>query len=199
MNDIAKLPFVFDVSRTLKQLQQLDAQSWLAHYNTRDYEGNWNVLALRSGWGHPSNIYSVPLPAENYQDTPLLSLFPDVQRMLDELKCPKTSVRFMRLCAGAVIKEHTDDGLDATDAEARLHIPIQTHEQVEFYLNQQRVQMRQGECWYLNFGKPHRVSNPSPADRIHLVIDCINNTWLRDLIEHAGNHTNQDTLNRSYI
>jgi hypothetical protein len=43
--------------------------------------------------------------------------------------------------------------------------------------------MKEGEYWYLDLGKPHRVENRSEQDRIHLVVDCVLNGWLRQIIE----------------
>jgi quercetin dioxygenase-like cupin family protein len=60
----------------------------------------------------------------------------------------------------------------------RLHIPITTNAQLEFYLNKQRVIMQEGECWFLNFNYPHAVNNLGKTDRIHLVMDCNVNDWL---------------------
>ncbi|MBP6303961.1 MAG: aspartyl/asparaginyl beta-hydroxylase domain-containing protein [Bacteroidia bacterium] len=191
MSDIFRFPYTFNVEQTKQQLLNFADGKWIAHYNKKDYVGDWNVLALRSGWGHPENIYSVPMPADNYKDTPLLDFFPEVRNILNHLACDKTSVRFMRLCAGAEIKEHCDDELDITTSkEARLHVPVQTHDQVEFYLNNKRVMMKEGECWYLNFNLPHSVKNSGTTDRIHLVIDCVVNDWLLQQmnlpVEHVG-------------
>jgi hypothetical protein len=57
---------------------------------------------------------------------------------------------------------------------------------VEFVLNQVRVIMNEGECWYLNLNEPHHVTNRGAADRIHLVVDCVVNDWLRDLMLAAA-------------
>jgi len=43
----------------------------------------------------------------------------------------------------------------------------------------ERVILREGECWYVNTSLPHRVANLGQTDRIHLVIDCEVNGWLR--------------------
>ena len=184
--DVVKLPFTFYTQRIADSLANLSPSHWIDHYNTRDYSGTWDVLALRSGWGHASNIYSVPMPGNFFQDTTLMQFFPDVTTILDILQCPKKAVRLMRLCAGAEIKEHCDDELDiALSKEARLHIPVQTNEEVEFYLNGKRVWLRTGECWYLNFNLPHKVINNGTIDRIHLVIDCEVNPWLIDTLTHV--------------
>jgi hypothetical protein len=50
---------------------------------------------------------------------------------------------------------------------------------VSFFLAGERLLMNEGESWYLNFNLPHRVENRSCADRIHLVLDCVLNDWLR--------------------
>ena len=39
--------------------------------------------------------------------------------------------------------------------------------------------MLEGEAWYLNFNLKHSVRNHGVSERIHLVIDCIANDWLR--------------------
>jgi hypothetical protein len=43
--------------------------------------------------------------------------------------------------------------------------------------------MPEGEYWYLDLGKPHRVENRSNRDRVHLVVDCVLNEWLHQVIE----------------
>jgi mannose-6-phosphate isomerase-like protein (cupin superfamily) len=68
----------------------------------------------------------------------------------------------------------------------RLHIPVITNREVEFVLNQVHVVMNEGDCWYLNVNQPHRVANRGATDRIHLVIDCVVNDWLRELLLAAA-------------
>jgi quercetin dioxygenase-like cupin family protein len=69
--------------------------------------------------------------------------------------------------------------LSIEDGCARIHIPVKTSSEVEFYLDGKRIEMNEGEAWYLNLNLPHRVENKSPNERVHLVIDCIANDWLR--------------------
>lgn len=99
------------------------------------------------------------------------------------LRCPLKSVRLLKLTAGSHIREHRDDDLGWEAGEIRLHVPIITDPGVEFFLNGQRVVMQEGECWYLDLSLPHRVQNRSSVDRIHLVIDCLLNDWLRAIID----------------
>ena len=93
------------------------------------------------------------------------------------------SVRLLNLAAGAIIQEHRDHGLAYEQGEARLHIPVHTNEHVSFYVNGELVPMAEGSCWYINANLPHRVANEGKADRIHLVVDCLVNDWLREQFE----------------
>ena len=70
-------------------------------------------------------------------------------------------------------------------AMARLHIPIQTNDEVVFRLNGTRVLLEEGECWYLRFSDPHSVGNRGKTDRIHLVIDVEVNAWLTKLLANG--------------
>ena len=57
---------------------------------------------------------------------------------------------------------------------------IVTHEEVYFYVDDQRVIMRPGELWYCDFTHPHRVHNKSSIGRVHMVLDLKVNDWLRE-------------------
>ena len=50
---------------------------------------------------------------------------------------------------------------------------------VEFAVEGKALPMGEGECWYINFNLPHRIHNRGTTDRVHLVIDCVLNDWLR--------------------
>lgn len=176
-----KLPIQFDVARLQQEAMGLTAGLWKQHYNTKDYEGSWSTIPLRSFMGNLDAHFSAPVSQSGqnyYQDTPLMQHCPYVQEVLNYFQCEKTAVRLMNLAAGAVIKEHRDDALNLESGEARLHIPVQTNSQVEFYVEDDRVQLLEGDCWYLNLSLRHRVSNLGSTDRIHLVIDCVVNDWL---------------------
>lgn len=64
----------------------------------------------------------------------------------------------------------------------RLHVPVITSAEVIFFLDAHRIEMKAGECWYLDLSLPHWVENRSSTDRVHLVIDCEVNDWLREIL-----------------
>jgi len=158
------------------------ADEYVPHFNTAYYQGDWSAVPLRSIGGRVDQIYPDPTAKDAFADTPLLGRCAYIREMLATLLCPLRSVRFLRLKAGSTIKEHRDHELGFDDGEVRLHIPVATNTEVEFVLNQVRIVMNEGECWCLNVNELHRVANRGATDRFHLVIDCVVNDWLRDLL-----------------
>lgn len=178
MDDFFKLPLSFDVAKLQQAVNAFPAEDWIPHFNTGYYSGDWSAIPLRSVNGDPKRIFPDPTGKESYQDTPHLSKHVYIKEVVDSFECEKVDVRLMRLNAGSNIKEHRDYDLGFEDGMVRLHIPVTTNPQLEFYLNKKRVVMLEGECWFLNFNYPHAVNNLGKTDRIHLVMDCIVNDWL---------------------
>jgi len=184
--DAVKLPLRFDAARLQADLAQLAAGDFVPHFNTAYYQGDWSAVPLRSVGGRADHIYPDPTAKEAFADTPLLARCPYLREVLATLRCPQQATRLLRLRAGSVIQEHRDHELGFEDGEVRLHIPVRTNPDVEFVLNQVRVVLPEGECWYLNVNQPHRVANRGATDRIHLVVDCVVNDWLQDLLLAAA-------------
>jgi hypothetical protein len=178
-----RLPLVFDPVRLQRDLALVRADEWVAHFNKQDYDGAWSGVSLRGVGGIAAGIYTAPLaPLETFADTPVLVRCPYLAEVLRQFHCPLRSVRLLRLCPGSVIREHRDDRLGLEDGEARIHVPISTNPSVAFFVNGERLTMNPGETWYIDFSLPHRVSNLGETDRVHLVIDCVVNDWLRGML-----------------
>jgi quercetin dioxygenase-like cupin family protein len=177
--DTFKLSFSFDAARLRADLERVEPSEWVPHFNTRYYEGVWSAAALRSVGGSATQIYPDPTAQAAYADTPTLARCDNIRRALATFRCPLLSARLLKLEAGSRIREHRDYNLGYEDGEVRIHVPVVTSDEAEFYLGGRRVVMRAGESWYLNFNLPHRVENNGATDRIHLVVDCVVNDWLR--------------------
>ena len=174
-----KLPLSFEPALLQTELERVEPGDWVPHFNKRYYEGAWSVAALRSVGGSSTQIYPDPTAQGNFADTPILSRCPYIRQVLAAFHCELQAVRFLKLSAGSRIREHKDYNLGFEDGEIRIHIPVRTNPQVEFYLGGERLMMHEGEAWYVNFNFPHRVANLGATDRVHLVIDCLLNDWLR--------------------
>lgn len=176
-----KLPFHFDPERLRADLAVVRPNEWIPHINRKHYDGQWSGAALRSIGGAADNIVPDAPDLSAFRDTELLRRCGYFREVLATFKCPLQSVRLLRLHAGSNIAEHVDRALDFEDGEVRIHIPIATNDRVRFFLDGSRLVMAPGECWYTNVNLPHSVQNDSSEDRIHLVLDCRVNDWLRDL------------------
>jgi len=182
-----QLPFEFDAAPLVEDVRTVEPEWWIAHFNSRDYAGQWDVAPLRSRAGaeHPVLMaYSDPTATE-WVDTPLLGSCPAIKKVISKIQCPVRSARLLRLASGSEILEHTDYDLGYEDGEVRLHVPIETSPEVEFRLNGRCLEMRAGEMWYLNVNRVHSVANRSEAARTHLVLDCVVNDWFRSVFESA--------------
>jgi hypothetical protein len=194
--DVCSFALLAQISNYLTLQQELNAlllQDWLPHVNQRDYreghQGGWDVLPLRCAaeyqTAHPIlQTFSIATQ-DHWQDLPCLESSPALFSLIQSLSCSVKSVRLMRLHVGAEIKPHRDPGLSLEQGEARLHLPLQTNEQLNFYVDDKRVPMQAGELWYINADQVHWVENKGLDARINLVIDCEVNTWFMEFINAA--------------
>ncbi|HMQ48360.1 MAG TPA: aspartyl/asparaginyl beta-hydroxylase domain-containing protein [Saprospiraceae bacterium] len=180
-----QLPISFDPSALKADLAKIRAEEWINHYSTSHHQGRWGVVPLRSVGGHPQIIYASPsgIQADFYKDTPILERCTYFQEVIGWFQCQVNAARLMLLAAGARILEHTDEMQMGELVEWRIHVPVLTHPTVRFVVNQILIPMREGEVWLADFNLPHSVDNDSPVDRVHLVLDCLPNDWLREQLE----------------
>lgn len=186
--DRLKMPFQFSAEKLANDLSVLNQTEWTEHFVKQNYEGDWNAIPLRAPIGetHPIRmIYSDPTATE-FVDTIYLKQCPYFQEVLSAFKCDVSVVRLMKLSAGSIIKEHSDYDLYYENGAVRFHIPVVTNPEIEFYLNNERVNLNAGECWYLRLSDPHRINNFSTEDRVHLVVDATVNDWITEIFEQSS-------------
>ena len=175
------LPYVFDPARLRAAIMSLPQESWVPHFNQRDYEGEWSSLSLRSASGRVDDI--VPFrQSGGYQDTEIMAACPYLREAVETFAFPKKAVRLLRLHAGSRVREHVDRDLGLKDGEVRIHVPVITNDHVEFVVSNRRLMLREGESWYVDFSQPHRIFNGGSEDRIHLIIDGTLNPWTEELL-----------------
>jgi quercetin dioxygenase-like cupin family protein len=185
--DRVKLPFEFDVNVLQRDVGALAQRNFIYY----------SVIPLRAPAHQVDASIPFPPPAEDYADgswtdwldTEELTQSPALLSVVDFFRENTTVnlVRLLRLEPGAIVKEHTDPTLALEEEKSmiRLTIPIFNNDQVEFFLNDELVPMKPGECWYLKLNDPHRVNNLGTEERINLTIDVIPNDWIRDVISKS--------------
>jgi hypothetical protein len=183
--DRVRLPLQFDVPSLAFEAAGLPDQVWVPHFNQGIYEGSWTGVALRSVGGAAMQLYPDPAANAMFMDTELLDRCPALRSAVAKFRCPVMSARLLALAPGAILKEHRDLRLRWEDGEVRIHVAIATDDEVEFVLDGSHVDLGLGEPWYLDLTLPHRAANRSGRTRVHLVVDCVVDDWLRDLMRQA--------------
>ncbi len=176
-----KLPFVFDETKLIQDLESTLNNNWISHFNTTGYDGEWKVIPLYAQQGNESNIFALPNENTLATETSVLKNCSYFKEVIDSFKFTILSARILRLGVGAKIKPHRDHELGYENGNFRLHIPITTNKEVSFILDNDRLTMLPGECWYTNVNYVHSVSNSGNSARVHLVIDGKRNTWTDNL------------------
>mgnify|MGYP003145714842 CR=1 FL=1 len=187
-----------------------DSIPFTNHYSNYNVANAWSAISLR---GYTDDWRFVAKPAEMnkkwkeenkgkpfwLQDTTLMPTFNNpaggnfVGSLLDHLGLNDDPhrIRFMKLTPGNNLGRHTDQVCPDTGVEEgelrRIHFPLFTNEKVRFRCWENKdvheVNMKFGECWYLDDRKPHEVINDGKTDRIHLVIDVPTNEKVRRLFK----------------
>ena len=173
-------------------LNNLEYSAVKTKYNAK---GDWDAVSIR---GYSDDIHNILKPGvlkSGVEEQPLrwTSLYEEsallpIKEILSHIPAEFERVRVMRLKAGTTIKKHTDK-VDKEIKEGkivRLHVPLRTNDNVHFYLwegkDQYHFNLHVGKYYYVDVSKAHAVHNKWTEDRLHLVVDCKNNTKLNDLL-----------------
>jgi hypothetical protein len=157
-----RLPVRFDVARLRDEIAALPASAWFAHPNA--IAGNSSLRLISAGGGENDDVNGVMLPTPHLQRSPYL------RQLLASFGVAWSRSRLLRLAPGADVPEHADINYHWYN-RVRLHIPVITRSEVRFYCGDQSVHMAAGEAWLFDNWRLHRVENPTPDERIHLVAD----------------------------
>jgi hypothetical protein len=157
-----RLPIRLDVARLRAEVSALPASAWAPHPN--HIEGNSSVRLISADGGANDDVNGVMLPTRHLEEMPY------VRQILAGFGVVWSRSRLLRLAPGAGVPEHADINYHWF-TRVRLHIPIITRPEVRFYCGDQAVHMAAGEAWVFDNWRLHRVENPTPDERIHLVAD----------------------------
>lgn len=79
-------------------------------------------------------------------------------------------IMLARMAPGGVIHPHTDNMPSATWPH-KIHVPIQTNDQVKFFIDPDLHHFKQGQAVEVNNLGVHAVKNDGGSDRIHLIFE----------------------------
>jgi len=183
MLSAVRLPCSFDASRLERDLAEAESRiAWERHFNRAYHFGEWSGIALRGNSNTKLTLSIDPSRPDEFADLPLFDACPYVRDVIGAFEAPIRSVRFLKLAPKAGIKEHRDAFVGFEWDEIRMHVPVLTNDDVDFVVDNERVVMRPGECWYIDVDKPHSVLNRGTTPRVHLIFDVAMNDWLREFV-----------------
>ena len=188
-------PSLLDFDGVLNYIDNTEFSKVKTKYSKGD---DWTAISLR-GYGptpldilKPNVLKSKVKTETVLQDTSLLEEdgFQVINDILAKIPSTFERVRFMKIKANSGIGKHSDRidkdfGLEDGNI-IRIHVPIRTNDQVEFYLWEGKEKLTNylevGHYYYVDVRAPHAVTNSSDVDRIHLVIDVYVNDEIRKLL-----------------
>lgn len=187
----SRLPVNVDLPLLLQALAAIADDAWRGHFNADYFSGDWSGVALVSAADALTELS--PGRGEPVPRGPWLR-DERWQKGLRNLSVDIVSARLLRLGPGGKIHEHRDYDLDGPQADRRLHIPLLSPPNVDFWLDGQRMPMQVGECWFLDLARRHRVDNRDTSARVHLVLDCRPGAWLEQVINEGLHSTPEPGL-----
>ena len=161
--EFIQLPLRFDAARLAAEISALGESPWCAH--PQGFAGN-DALPLVAAGGDPDNDATAGAMAP----TPALRACPYLRQVLASLGSTIGRTRLMRIVGDGEVQPHADISYYWWE-RVRVHVPVVTSPQARFQCGARAVNMAAGECWIFDTWREHRVSNPQPEARIHLVID----------------------------
>ena len=108
-----------------------------------------------------------------------LQHFSYISTALSWFKSPVIRCRILILESGHKINPHVGNGEEKE--RVRYLIPMKTHPEVVYYIEDKTFIPEEGEIWYLNQTKTHWVENNSPIDRFTLVVDTYTDAWVEEI------------------
>ncbi|HVY82043.1 MAG TPA: sulfotransferase [Steroidobacteraceae bacterium] len=172
-----RLPVRFDAERLRAEVATLPAEAWAKHPN--HIAGNSSVRLISVGGGENDAVNGVMAP------TPHLARMPYLRQVLASFGVVWSRSRLLRLAPGANVPEHADINYHWFN-RVRLHVPIVTRPEVRFHCGDQSVHMAAGEAWLFDNWRLHRVENPTPDERIHLVADTSGSAAFWQFVAQSG-------------
>jgi hypothetical protein len=176
-SEFIKLPLCFDVDRLQNEVNAFEEDDWCPH--PQGFAGNSALLLISAHGSIADDGMKGPM-----LPTPLLKKSPYLCQVLAAFGTVFGRTRLMRLDGNAEANRHMDASY-YWHQRMRVHVPIQTHPEVDFLCGDKKVHMKAGESWLFDTWEKHNVINPVDKIRIHLVADTVGSARFQRLIDQS--------------
>ena len=170
-----RLPLTVDAEALRSEVEALPPEFWGSTSGRVGVHRVAEAVFLR---GHAPAQGDLPV-----EDRPVLEHLPAARHIIEKL-IPAQRLRCLlaRLPAGAVVAPHVDIP-PYFGKTLRVHVPVQTNDQVFMSARGLCYRMRAGEVWVLNNSSPHAVWNAhATLSRTHMICDFLPNAALLELM-----------------
>jgi len=174
--EFIRLPLSFDAEKLATEVRSLPAEAWQSH--PTGFKGN-SATPLISVNGGANDYFSGPMA-----ETPWLKQSPYLRQVLASFQVVCGRSRLMALAGGSEVPMHVDANYQWF-TRVRIHVPVITFPEVQFYCGDKCINMRAGEAWIFDNWRTHRVVNGSTNLRVHLVVDTVGSSAFWGMVEQS--------------
>lgn len=161
---------ILNIKYFVNNLTEQDWNLWDLRQKKFDVHSNTKSYSLIWAEEHDENTYHVFL--KNRTSTINQILIPEVNKLEDFYDGTCINLMFAKLPANKNIHPHGDASNLLLNVH-RIHLPILTNQNVDFYIDDNRYNLKEGTFYEINNSLTHSVENNSFSDRIHLIIDIL--------------------------
>jgi hypothetical protein len=174
-----KLPI--DLSSIIEEIKSFDKEWELdtsrqdklaTHKDTKMFQ--LRFISYHWEFGEGNNSYDVNNFKNQECNKDLKSIY-DYLENIYEGKVVRTEI--VQMNKKSFIRPHVDGGI-MLQLSRRIHIPLITNEQVIFEVFGEKKYLEVGNWYEINNTIPHSVINDSEYDRVHFIIDILQNKHL---------------------
>jgi len=162
-----------DISNILTFTHELSKDEWdfwnlrqkinEVHQNTKTYPLRWAQQINK-------NTYQVLIKNKNSIINQIL--LPEVSKLEKLYSGICVNILFVKLLPHTIICTHRDVS-DLLKNTHRIHLPIITNENIDFYIHDKKYNLKEGILYEINNTLEHSVENNSSFDRVHLILDIL--------------------------
>jgi len=178
-----RLGVKFDAARMREEIARIPESAWATHPN--GIPGNSSIRLISVNGEENDDVNG------RMAMTPHLVQSPYLRQILGSFGVVWGRSRLMRLAPGASVPQHADINCHWF-TRVRIHIPVITRPEVQFYCGDDVVHMAAGEAWLFDNWRLHRVENPTPFERIHLVADTSGSSSFWQFVAQSQLSDNKD-------
>ncbi|MFY0630391.1 MAG: aspartyl/asparaginyl beta-hydroxylase domain-containing protein [Flavobacteriaceae bacterium] len=185
-----KLNFQFDGDRMKQELESIsDSFKPIENaYTGNSLHGMHLIIPTKDGIPNDKG--------ETFKMTEELEKCPYLQEVLNTFKSNKLTFRTQNLLPGGRIGRHNDGDKGLDSNVVRLNIPVATNDDVHIYYNEERIPMKNGDCWLPDVKKIHEMKNDSDETRWQIMVDCDLNDWWKEVLKEHGVSIDTSTYGR---